>query len=165
MRIIGTIIIGLLAASIGAGAVSAQTTASKQALTLEGAKAAAAAAATEARQGKEGGTIAIVDDGGHLIYLERLAPTFPMSAHIATEKARTAALFQRPSKALEDVIVSGRTPLLSVVPAPLQGGEPILVGGQVVGAIGVSGAASAARDQVIAAAGAAALVATTSASR
>ena len=88
-----------------------------------------------------------------------------MGAHIATEKARTAALFQRPSKALEDVILSGRSTLLSVVPAPLQGGEPLVVAGEIVGAIGVSGAASAARDQAIAAAGVAALGASTSASR
>jgi glc operon protein GlcG len=99
------------------------------------------------------------------MYLERIQPTFPVGAHIATEKARTAALFQRPSKALEDVIISGRTTLLSVVPAPLQGGEPIVVDGQIVGAIGVSGAASAVRDQVIAAAGASALAGKTSASR
>ena len=143
----------------------AQTTITKKTLTLDGAKAVAAAAASEARRGNEGGSIAIVDDGGNLIYLERIQPTFPMGAHIATEKARTAALFQRPSKALEDVIISGRTTLLSVVPAPLQGGEPIVVDGQIVGAVGVSGAASAVRDQVIAAAGAVALAGKTSASR
>jgi glc operon protein GlcG len=96
---------------------------------------------------------------------ERNQPTHALVAHTATEKARTAALFQRPSKALEAVIIRGRTTLLSVVPAPLQGGEPIMVDGQIVGAIGVSGAASAVRDQVIAAAGAAALGAETSASR
>lgn len=148
-----------------AGQARGQTTSTKRSLTLEGAKVVAAAAAAEARRGKEGGSIAIVDDGGNLIYLERIQPTFPMGAHIATEKARTAALFQRPSKALEDVIVSGRTTLLSVVPAPLQGGEPIVVEGEIVGAIGVSGAASAARDQAIASAGAASLAGNTRASR
>lgn len=137
--------------------LSAQTTESKRTLTLEGAKAVAAAAAAEAKKGKEGASIAIVDDGGHLMYLERLQPTFPMGAHISTEKARTAALFQRPSKVLEDAIVGGRTSLLAVVPGPLQGGEPITVNGQIVGAIGVSGASSAARDAVIALAGAAAV--------
>ena len=148
-----------------AGQVGAQTTEAKRTLTLEGAKTVAAAAAAEARRGKEGASIAIVDDGGNLMYLERMQPTFPMGAHISTEKARTAALFQRPSKVLEDAIVGGRTSLLAVVPGPLQGGEPIVVDGQIVGAIGVSGAASAARDAVIALAGAAALSSKTSAAR
>jgi glc operon protein GlcG len=145
--------------------VRGQTTEAKRTLTLEGAKTAAAAAAAEARRGKEGASIAIVDDGGNLMYLERLQPTFPMGAHISTEKARTAALFQRPSKVLEDAIIGGRTSLLAVVPGPLQGGEPIVVDGQIVGAIGVSGASSAARDAVIALAGAAVLSGKTSAAR
>ncbi len=88
-----------------------------------------------------------------------------MGAHISIEKARTAALFQRPSKVLEDAIVGGRSSLLAVVPGPLQGGEPITVNGQIVGAVGVSGAASAARDQAIALAGAAALGGKSSASK
>jgi glc operon protein GlcG len=163
MRAIVTLVLALALAA--AGEAGAQSTVTKKTLTLDGAKAVAAAAAAEAKRGNEWGSIAVVDDGGNLMYLERIQPTFAMGAHIATEKARTAALFQRPSKALEDVIISGRTTLLSVVPAPLQGGEPIMVDGQIVGAIGVSGAASAVRDQVIAAAGAAALGAKTSASR
>jgi glc operon protein GlcG len=163
MRAIETLVLAIALAA--AGEARAQTTITKKMLTLDGAKAVAAAAAAEAKRGNEGGSIAIVDDGGNLMYLERIQPTFPMGAHIATEKARTAALFQRPSKVLEDVIISGRTTLLSVVPAPLQGGEPIVVEGQIVGAVGVSGAASAMRDQVIALAGAAALGTKTSASR
>ena len=99
------------------------------------------------------------------MYLERLQPTFPMGATISTEKARTAALFQKPTKILEDAIVAGRTPLLNAWSAPLNGGEPIVVDGQVVGAVGVSGASSAARDAVIAIAGAAAVGPATSASR
>jgi glc operon protein GlcG len=164
MRVITTLVLAIALAAV-TGKAQAQATTTKKALTLDGAKSVAAAAAAEAKRGNEGGSIAIVDDGGNLMYLERIQPTFPMGAHIATEKARTAALFQRPSKALEDVIISGRTTLLSVVPAPLQGGEPIMVDGQIVGAIGVSGAASAVRDQVIAAAGASALGAKTSASK
>jgi uncharacterized protein GlcG (DUF336 family) len=163
MRAIGTLVFVIALAA--AGEAQGQTTVTRKSMTLDGAKAVAAAAAAEAKRGNEGGSIAIVDDGGNLMYLERIQPTFPMGAHIATEKARTAALFQRPSKALEDVIISGRTTLLSVVPAPLQGGEPIVVDGEIVGAIGVSGATSAARDQAIAAAGAAALAGKTSASR
>ncbi len=69
----------------------------RQALTLEGAKTVAAAAAAEAKLGMEGGSIALVDDGGSVVYLERIRTTFPMGAHIALEKARTAALFQRSS--------------------------------------------------------------------
>ncbi|HEU5039174.1 MAG TPA: heme-binding protein [Gemmatimonadales bacterium] len=125
----------------------------------------AAAAVAEARRGNEGGSVAIVDEGGNLMYLERVEPTFPMGAHISIEKARTAALFQRPSKVLEDAIIGGRSSLLAVVPGPLQGGEPITVDGQIVGAIGVSGAASAARDQAIALAGAQALGGKSSASK
>jgi glc operon protein GlcG len=163
MRTTATLVFAM--ALVAAGQARGQTTSTKRTLTLEGAKVVAAAAAAEARRGREGGSVAIVDDGGNLVYLERIQPTFPMGAHIATEKARTAALFQRPSKALEDVIISGRTTLLTVVPAPLQGGEPIVVEGEIVGAIGVSGAASATRDQAIASAGAAALGGKTSASR
>lgn len=155
----------VLAVSAAAGSVQAQVTQSKKVLTLEGAKAVAAAAAAEAKKGNEGASIAIVDDGGNLLYLERIQPTFPMGATISTEKARTAALFQKPTKILEDAIVGGRTPLLNAWSAPLNGGEPIVVDGQVVGAIGVSGASSAARDAVIATAAAAALRGQTSATR
>ncbi|HEY7504104.1 MAG TPA: heme-binding protein [Gemmatimonadales bacterium] len=155
----------VLALSIAAVSVQAQVTQSKKVLTLEGAKVAAAAAAAEAQRGSEGASIAVVDDGGNLMYLERLQPTFPMGATISTEKARTAALFQKPTKILEDAIVGGRTPLLNAWSAPLNGGEPIVVDGQVVGAIGVSGASSAARDAAIATAGAAALRGQTSATR
>lgn len=150
---------------MAAASVQAQATQSKKVLTLEGAKTVAAAAAAEAKQGNEGASIAIVDDGGNLMYLERIQPTFPMGATISTEKARTAALFQKPTKILEDAIVAGRTPLLNAWSAPLNGGEPIVVEGQVIGAIGVSGASSAARDAVIATAGAAALRSHTSANR
>jgi glc operon protein GlcG len=143
----------------------AQVTQNRKVLTLEGAKLVAAAASAEAKRGNEGASIAVVDDGGNLMYLERIQPTFPMGATISTEKARTAALFQKPTKILEDAIVGGRTPLLNAWSAPLNGGEPIVVEGQVVGAIGVSGASSAARDAVIATAGAAALRGQTSATR
>jgi glc operon protein GlcG len=156
------LVLGLLTS---AGEMQAQATAGKKTLTLEGAKMVAAAAAAEAKKSNEGGSIAIVDDGGNLMYLERIQPTFPMGATISTEKARTAALFQKPTKVLEDAIVGGRTPLLNVWSAPLNGGEPIVVDGQVVGAIGVSGASSAVRDAAIALVGANALGAKTSASR
>lgn len=164
MRVAGSclIAVGLM---LVAARSQAQVTESKQGLTLVGAKTVAAAAAAEARKGNEGASVAIVDDGGNLMYLERMQPTFPMGATIATEKAKTAALFQKPTKILEDAIVGGRTPLLNAWSAPLNGGEPILVGGKIVGAIGVSGASSAARDAAIALVGAAALNGKTSASK
>jgi len=163
MKAIGSLLVAL-ALLAPAGLAQAQTSVTKKTLTLEGAKVVAAAAAAEAKRGNEGGSIAIVDDGGNLVYLERIQPTFPMGATISIEKARTAALFQRPTKILEDAIVGGRTPLLNVWTAPLNGGEPIMVDGQVVGAIGVSGASSAARDAAIALAGVAGLSGKTSAS-
>jgi glc operon protein GlcG len=164
MRAIAVGITALISATAAVPA-AAQVTETKAVLTLEGAKVVAAAAASEARKGNEGASIAIVDDGGNLIYLERIQPTFPMGATISTEKARTAALFQKPTKILEDAIVGGRTPLLNAWSAPLNGGEPIVVKSQVIGAIGVSGASSASRDAVIAIAGAAALRTQTSAKR
>ena len=125
--------------------------AEKKTLTLDGAKSIAAAAAAEAKRLNAGGAIAIVDDGGSLVYLERLDGTFPAAAPVAIEKARTAAQFRRPTRVFEDAIKNGRNALLGVaVMTPLQGGVPIMVGGQVVGAIGVSGAASAQQDDDIA---------------
>jgi glc operon protein GlcG len=164
MRLTASCLAILILSFIGAVA-DAQVTQTKKVLTLDGAKSVVAAAAAEAKKGNEGASIAIVDDGGNLMYLERIQPTFPMGATISTEKARTAALFQKPTKILEDAIVGGRTPLLNVWSAPLNGGEPVVIGGQVVGAIGVSGASSAARDAAIAVAGAGALGDKTTASR
>ncbi len=127
-------------------------------LSLSDAKSVAAAAAAEARKNNAGGAIAIVDDGGHLLYLERLDGTFPAAASVATDKARTAATFRRPTRDFEDAIRKGRTSLVAVVEmTPLQGGVPLTLGGQVVGAIGVSGAASAQQDDDIATAAAATL--------
>ena len=130
----------------------------RKGLTLEAAKKVAAAAAAESK-GKEGtGVIAIVDDGGNLMYVERLDGTFPAGANISIGKARTAAMFKKPTAFFEDVIKKGRTPMIAVNDfTPLQGGVPIEVGGQVLGGVGVSGAASAQRDEDIAKAGAAAL--------
>jgi uncharacterized protein GlcG (DUF336 family)/quercetin dioxygenase-like cupin family protein len=104
------------------------------------------------------GVIAIVDDGGNLISLERADNTFPAGANISIGKARTAALFKRPTKVFEEIIKQGRTPMIALNDfTPLQGGVPILVDGRIVGAIGVSGAASADQDEEIAQVGANAL--------
>ena len=126
----------------------AQGVAAKRGLTLEGAKQIIAATAAEARRNKVGGAIAVVDEGGNLLALERLDGTFAASGNISIGKARTAAIFQRPTKAFEEIIRGGRTPMLALHDfTPLQGGVPIVVDGQVVGAVGVSGAASAQQDE------------------
>src|ERR687898_3061685 len=156
MRVIAPCLI-LLPLCTAAGAAQAQVTQTKKVLTLEGAKNVAAAAALEARRGNEGASIAIVDDGGNLMYLERIPPTFPMGTTISTEKARTAALFQKPTKILEDAIVAGRTPLLNAWSAPLNGGEPVVVDGQGIGAIRVRRASRAAPDAGVPIAGTPAL--------
>ncbi len=100
-----------------------------------------------------GGAIAIVDNGGNLVYLERLDGTFAAAAEVSIKKANTAALFKAPSVKLENAINGGRQALITVGHTFLQGGIPIVVDGQVVGAIGVSGAASAQQDEEIAIAG------------
>jgi glc operon protein GlcG len=98
-------------------------------------------------------TIAIVDDGGHLLGLLRLDGSAPLSAVMATEKARTAALSRKESKQYETQIAGGRTALLSApLKAMMEGGVPIVVDGQVIGAVGVSGS-TAAQDAQIARAG------------
>jgi glc operon protein GlcG len=127
-------------------------------LTLDGARQVIAAAEAYAR-GKAGtGVIAVVDAGGNLMALERLDGTFAAGAHISIGKARTAALFRKPTKAFEDIIRNGRTPMVALEDfTPLQGGVPIIVGAEIVGAVGVSGAASAQEDEDLAMAGAAAI--------
>jgi len=130
----------------------------KKGLTLNAAKQIIATAVGEARRLRApGAVIAVVDDGGNLVALERLDGTFPAGAHISIGKARTAATFKRPTKAFEDVIKNGRTAMVALPDfTPLQGGVPIMVGEEVIGGIGVSGAASAPQDEEIALAGAAA---------
>ena len=134
-------------------------TAQKKALTLEGAKKVIGAAVAEAKKlNAPGGAIAVVDEGGNLMAVERLDGTFAAGANISIGKARTAALFKRPTKAFEDIINKGRTAMTTLNDfTPLQGGVPIMAEGQIVGAIGVSGAASAQQDEDLAIAGAAAI--------
>ncbi|MFT4195773.1 heme-binding protein [Ottowia sp.] len=121
-------------------------------------KAIAAAAEAEALKHQWAVTIAIVDDGGHLLHLHRLDGAAPVSAHIAPAKARTAALGRRDSKGYEDMINGGRTAFLSapVIDGLLEGGVPIMKDGQCLGAVGVSGV-KAPEDAQVAQAGVAAL--------
>ena len=145
-------------------AMSATRVVEKRTLSLDGAKTAIAAAVKEAKRlGAPGGAIAVVDDGGHVLALERLDGTFTAAPNISIGKARTAAMFRKPTSAFEEIIRNGRTPMLALNDfTPLQGGVPIAVDGQVVGAIGVSGAASARQDEELAIAGANALTNATS---
>jgi uncharacterized protein GlcG (DUF336 family)/mannose-6-phosphate isomerase-like protein (cupin superfamily) len=155
----------LVIALFVSGAGMAADVANMPTLTLDGAKSVAAAALEHARsKGAPGAAVAIVDAGGTLIYLERLDGTFLNASEISTGKARTAVLFGKPTRVFEDLVNKGRYAMLDV-PAvapftPLQGGVPITVGGKIIGAIGVSGAASAAQDDEIASAGAASFEAT-----
>jgi glc operon protein GlcG len=140
-----------------AKAASAQTT-ERKSLNLDGAKRAIAAAVAEAKKGAGTAAIAVVDEGGNLIAVERLDGTFPAGSNISVGKARTAVLFKKPTKFFEDIINKGRTAMTALNDfTPLQGGVPIVVDGQIVGGIGVSGAASAQQDEEIAIAGANAL--------
>jgi uncharacterized protein GlcG (DUF336 family) len=128
----------------------------KPSLSLDGARRVAGAAEAYAREHKApGAAIAVVDDGGQLVYLARLDGTFPAGSRISTGKARTAALFRKPTKVFEEIVNKGRTAMVALEDfTPLQGGVPLVVKGQVIGAIGVSGAASADQDTAIAEAGA-----------
>jgi uncharacterized protein GlcG (DUF336 family) len=123
--------------------------ADKKVLTLDGAKKVAAAAEAEARKNNWNVVIAVVDDGGHLVYLQRIDGTQTGSIEVAIQKARTAQAFKRPTKVFEDAIAGGRNALIALHGAlPLEGGLPIVVGGQLVGAIGVSGVKSTEDGQI-----------------
>lgn len=133
-------------------------TVEKKTLTIDGARKVIAAAVAYAKKNNApGGVIAVVDDGGNLMALERLDGTFAAGANISIGKARTAVLFKRPTKVFEDIIKNGRTAMVALPDAyftPLQGGVPITIDGQIVGGVGVSGAASAQQDEELAMAGA-----------
>src|ERR1700720_2282757 len=123
--------------------------ADKKVLTLDGAKKIAAAAEAEAKKNNWNVVIAIVDDGGHLLYLQRMDGTQTGSIEVAIKKAQTAMSFKRPTKVFEDAIAGGRNALIALHGAlPLEGGLPIMAGGQLVGAIGVSGVKSTEDGQI-----------------
>ena len=131
---------------------------SKAVLEFADVKAIAEAAATEALKNNWAVTIAIVDEGGHLLHLQRLDGAAPLSSHIAPAKANTAAMGRRETKLYEDVINGGRYSFLSApyVQGMLEGGVPIVKDGQCLGAVGVSGVKSN-EDAQIARAGIAAI--------
>jgi len=143
-------------------------TAEKKTLTLQGAEQVIAAARSEAAKlHAPGGVIAVVDDGGNLMALERLDGTFSAGANISIGKAKTAVMFKKPTRIFEELINSngkGRTVMTALENfTPLIGGIPIIVDNQIVGGVGVSGAASADQDEQLAIAGSKALDSTTNA--
>lgn len=157
MKIKAITIAVLAALAIVAGTADAQVI-ERKTLTIEGAKRVIAAAVAEAGRLKApGGVIAVVDDGGNLMALERLDGTFAAGASISIGKARTSVMFKKPTRVFEDIIKNGRTAMVALPDelfTPLQGGIPIVVDGQIVGGVGVSGASSAQQDEELAIAGA-----------
>ena len=129
---------------------------SKVHLTLDGAKKLASFAAEKAAELKVGGAIAVVDEAGNLIYLERLEGTMPAASNIAIGKAATAAVFKRPTLKLEKLIhetrpvMAGLQGITQTPYVPLMGGQPILYKGEVIGAISVAGAETGENDESIA---------------
>jgi len=137
--------LSLLLAVLCAGAAKAQI-ADQKVLTLEGAKRVIAAAEAQAKQlNAPGAVIAVVDDGGNLMALERLDGTFSAGANVSIGKARTAVMFKKPTRFFEELINSngkGRTVMAALNDfTPLIGGIPIIVDDQIIGGVGVSGAA------------------------
>ncbi len=128
----------------------------RPALTAADVKSIAAAAEAEALRNGWAVTIAVCDDGGHLLWLQRMDGAAPMSATVAPEKARTCVLARRASKVYEDMVNNGRFAALKMPVVPLEGGEMIVVDGEVVGAVGVSGV-KAGEDAQVARAGVAAI--------
>jgi glc operon protein GlcG len=143
---------------LSAGGIASGQVTDKPGLTLDGAKKVIAAAAAEATKlNAPGAVIAVVDEGGNLMALERLDGTFAAGASISAGKARTAVLFKKPTKVFEEIINKGRTAMTALQDfTPLQGGVPIEVDGKVIGGVGVSGASSAQQDEELAIAGASA---------
>ena len=131
------------------GAAAQQRPPYGAAINLDTAKKVGAAALVEARKNNWNVAVAIVDNHGMLVYYEMLDDTQTASATIAVEKARTSATYRRTSKELEDGIAAGRTAILGLPGAtPIEGGLPIVVGGKMIGAIGVSGVTSAQDGQI-----------------
>ncbi len=152
MRLSGNLILLMI---LGLMPMFAQMS-SKKSMSLAAAKEIAAAAEAEARKNNWNVVIAILDDGANLVYLQRMDGTQIGSIEVAQAKAKSAVNFKRPTKVFEDAVVGGRMAILKLPGAlPVEGGIPIMIGDQLVGAIGISGVQSN-QDGQIAAAGVAA---------
>jgi uncharacterized protein GlcG (DUF336 family) len=159
-RLFSRVLLGLAVASAASATLWPRAAAAQErpaygaSITLDAARRAAAAAEAEARKNGWRMAIAIVDTHGFLVYYAMLDDTQSGSANIAVEKAKTAAMFRRPTKEFEENVASGRMAILGLPGVtPVEGGLPIVIGGRIVGAIGVSGMSSA-QDGVVAKAGA-----------
>src|SRR6266487_3976008 len=152
------ITVGALAIALADEHTDKRPVVAKPSLSLEGAKQIGGAAAKYAKENGAGPSIAVVDEGGHLLYFTRPETSFAAGANVSIGKARTSAIFKKPTSFFEDTINKGRFTMTALPDfTPLQGGVPIIHDGQVIGAIGVSGAKSAAQDEEVAKVGAAAL--------
>jgi glc operon protein GlcG len=157
MKILTRVALGLVAA-LTLGLLAAEPAAAqlmdRKGVSLAAAKKMAAAAEAEAAKNNWTMVTAIVDEGGHLLYLSRMDGTQVGSVEIAIQKARSAVMFKRPTKAFEDAVAGGRNAILGLHGAvPIEGGVPLMVGGLAIGAVGVSGG-TAQQDGVVAKAGA-----------
>lgn len=160
MKIVTRIALGFLAAlalTVLAAEPAAAQLMDRKGVSLAAAKKMAAAAEAEAAKNSWTMVIAVVDEGGHLIYLSRMDNTQIGSVEVAIEKARSAVMFKRPTKVFEDALAGGRNAILGLTGAvPIEGGLPLMVDGKAIGAVGVSGG-TAPQDGVVAKAGADAL--------
>jgi uncharacterized protein GlcG (DUF336 family) len=140
----------LFAAMLFTALLHGQALAIRKGLTLDVAKRIAAAAEAEATKNKWNVVIAIVDEGGHLVYLQRMDDVQVASAEIAPMKARTAAMYKRPSKVFEDRVNTGGGTNVLGLPGvlPSEGGLPIMADGRVIGGIGISGVLSSQDGQI-----------------
>jgi uncharacterized protein GlcG (DUF336 family) len=157
MKTMKTLLSLVLAAAVGSVGISAQQLSIKRALNLAVAKTIAAAAEKEAMANKWAMFITIIDDGGTILFVERIDDAQIGSYEVSMQKAQTALKFRRPTKAFEDLVNGGR-PAVAKLPGvlPIEGGVPLMADGKVIGAIGVSGGASS-QDAQVAQAGVAAL--------
>jgi glc operon protein GlcG len=146
-------VLGLSIALFAAAAAAQERPPYGPDVSLEQAKQIAAGAAAESRKNGWRMAIAVVDNHGFLVYIERMEDSQTSAVHLAIDKSRTAAMFRRPSKVFEDGVAKGRVALLGLTGAmPIEGGIPIMAGGKVIGGVGVSGA-NADQDAQAAAAG------------
>jgi uncharacterized protein GlcG (DUF336 family) len=134
-----TIMLGLTLALFAAVAAAQDRPPYGPDIRIDQAKKIAAGALAEAMKNKWRVAIAIVDNHGFLVYYEKMDDTQTGSVQIAIDKAKTASMLRRPTKAIEDGITKGRVALMSIAPGPLEGGIPVMVDGRVIGGVGVSG--------------------------
>ena len=156
LTLLSLITVGALAIALADEHTDKGHVAVKHTLTLEGAKQVAEAAMRYAKENGAGPSVAVVDDGGNLLYFARPETSFAAGANVSIGKSRTSAIFKKPTSFFEDTINKGRFTMTALPDfTPLQGGVPIVHDGQIIGAIGCSGAKSAQQDEEVAKAGAA----------